>query len=725
MIASVLLEIKAKSVDKTFDYIIPNVLKETLKIGVRVSVPFGNQKLQGYVLDIKEDRKENYELKEILCQLDEEIILNKELLLIGKKIKELTLSSLSSAYSTMLPSALKARKNNHTTKKYEFYLCLNCSVEEANLLCKNKVQKEIISLFDSNITISKKEANEISASAVKTLLKKEILIEKKEECYRLQIGLEELEPKKTLTKEQKKAYEEMILRKTEATTILLHGVTGSGKTEVYMQVIEEIIKENKQALVLVPEISLTPQFIQNFTRRFGTQIAVLHSALSIGEKYDEWRKIMRGECNIVIGARSAIFAPLEKLGIIIIDECHSDSYKQENKPKYHVLDIANFRSQYHKCPVILGSATPTLEIMARAKKGLFHLVTLTKRAQNNTLPKCILVNKKEEIKKGNFLLSEILEQKITERLEKKEQVMILLNRRGHSTLIQCSSCGFVYKCPYCDITLTFHKSTKNLRCHYCGYTKYLDDFCPECKEESLNYYGLGTEKLESKLKEKFPNANIARMDTDTTSKKGTLETLMKSFQEKKYDILIGTQMISKGLDFPAVTLVGILNADMTLNIPDFRSSEKTFALLYQASGRAGRSTIPGEVIIETFNPDNKVLNFVQNQDYTGFYHYEMQVRKLLKYPPFYYIAHLTIKSKDYELARNESKKVSEFLRKNLDKDTLILGPTTANMFRINNVYHFEIMIKYRFDKKLKDTLKELEQIFMINKKIDLDIDMND
>ena len=703
---------------------IPEFLKETLKVGMRVSIPFGAQKLQGYVLEIKQEKSVNYELKEIIEQLDDEVILNKELLQIGNHIKELTLSSLSSAYNTMLPSALKAKKNNKASKKYESYLYLNHSLEESYALCKNEIQKELISLFESSGTISKKEANNISLSAVKTLLKKEIIFEKQEECYRLQIGLEELDQKKELTEEQKNAYEEIIKRKEEEITFLLHGVTGSGKTEIYMQVIEKVIEEKKQALVLVPEISLTPQFVQNFTKRFGSHIAVLHSGLSIGEKYDEWRKIMHGNSNIVIGARSAIFAPLKNIGIIIIDECHSDSYKQENNPKYHVFDIAQFRSHYHKCPIILGSATPTLEIMARAKKGLFKLLTLKKRAQNNSLPTCLLVDSKEEVKKGNSILSEILEQKIKDRLEKQEQVMILLNRRGHSTLIQCSACGFVYKCPYCDITLTFHKSTKNLRCHYCGYTKYLDNRCPECKEEALNYYGLGTEKLENILNEKFPTANIVRMDTDTTSKKGSLEKMMKSFQEKKYDILIGTQMISKGLDFPSVTLVGILNADITLNIPDFRSSEKTFALLYQASGRAGRSKIPGEVVIETFNPDNKVLKLVQNQDYYGFYHYEMQIRKLLKYPPFYYIAHLIIKSRDYEFAKEEAKKTSEFLKKNVEETTIVLGPTIANMFRVNNVYHFEIMIKYRFDDKLKTILKELDSMFLINRKVELEIDLN-
>lgn len=724
MIASILLEIKSKSVDKTFDYKIPDHLKDTLKVGMRVQVPFGSQKLEGYCLEIKETSTGSYELKEILEQLDEEVILTEELMMLGHFMKSLTLASLSSSYSTMLPTALKAKKNRNVAKKYETILSLKISYDEALLRCKNEMQKEILSLLDGNITIPKKEANLISISATKTLIKNGILEETQEESYRYQIGLYEKTKPKILNEEQQIAKEKILSYQNQSKTILLHGVTGSGKTEVYMQVIEQMQKEKKSALILVPEISLTPQFVENFAKRFDNQIAVLHSGLSQGEKYDEWRKIMRNEVNIVIGARSAIFAPLKNIGVIIIDECHSDSYKQENNPKYHVLDIATKRSEYHKCPLILGSATPTLEVMARAEKNVFELVSLTKRAHHNPLPTCILVDKKEEAKKGNVIISETLEEKIKDRLQKQEQVMILLNRRGHSTIIECSSCGFTYKCPYCDITLTYHKTSKNLRCHYCGYTKYIDNICPECKEDALNYYGIGTEKLEIVLKEKFPTAKIIRMDTDTTSRKGSLQKIMEGFQNHEYDILIGTQMISKGLDFPSVTLVGILNADSTLNIPDFRSGEKTFALLYQASGRAGRNIIPGEVVIETFNKDNKILNFVANQDYPSFYRYEMQIRKRLKYPPYYYLAQIKIKSREYELARTEAVKVVSFLKKNLNPNTIILGPTTANMFRVNNIYHFEIMLKYRFDEKLKRTLQELDKIFILNKKVDIDIDLS-
>lgn len=724
MIACVLVEIKAKSVDKTFDYLIPDHLVSSLKVGMRVLVPFGHQELEGYVLKIQNNSEIETELKEIIAQVDDEVILNEELLEVGKYMKESTLSSLCSAYSTMLPSALKAKKKTQISKKYESFLSLDMSQESAYILCKNEAQKQIIDLFSSGILISKQDAASISASSTNTLIKKGILKEEKEESYRYQIKEFLSDQKKELNEEQKNAYEKVTESLNEAKTFVIRGVTGSGKTEVYMQIIEHVISNQKQALVLVPEISLTPQFILNFARRFGENIAVLHSGLSEGEKYDEWRKIARNEVSIVIGARSAIFAPLKNIGIIIIDECHSDSYKQENRPKYHAQDIALFRSKYHNCPLVLGSATPTLETLARGKKGVYELIELKHRVNKNPLPSVTIVDMAEEVKRGHPIISELLERKIADRLEKKEQVMILLNRRGHSTTINCSSCGFTYKCPYCDITLTFHKSTKNLRCHYCGYTKFLDEKCPNCQEDALNYYGLGTEKLESVLKEKFGSARILRMDTDTTNKKGALEKMVEEFRENKYDILIGTQMISKGLDFPKVTLVGIVSADITLNIPDFRSGERTFALLYQASGRAGRSDLEGEVVIETFNPDNHVLNCVKNQDFEKFYEYEMNIRHTLKYPPYYYLTHIVIKGKNYEEVKKEANKTAIYLKKNLSNTSIILGPTTANMFRVNNVYHFEIMIKYRFDEKLKPTLKELDELFLLNKNVEIDIDLS-
>ncbi len=503
----------------------------------------------------------------------------------------------------------------------------------------------------------------------------------------------------------------------------MHGVTGSGKTEIYMQVIDEVIRKKQTAIVLVPEISLTPQFVHNFKSRFGRAVAVLHSGLSDGERYDEWRKIVRDEVSIVIGARSAVFAPLKNLGIIIIDEEHSESYKQENNPRYHAIDIAEFRAEYHQIPIVLGSATPTLERMARAGKKLYELLTLKNRVNASPLPTCTIVDMASEIKKGNFILSERLKVEIESAVSRGEQIILLLNRRGFSTTITCGACGFTYKCPNCDITLTYHKTKNNLRCHYCGYTIFKTDACPECKSD-LNYFGLGTEKLETILKEEFKDLRILRMDTDTTRKKNSYEKMVEQFKNHEYDILVGTQMISKGLDFPKVSVVGIINADTTLNIPDFRSGERTFDLLYQAAGRAGRKDTLGNVVIQTYNKDNFILKCVSEQNYAMFYNYEMNIRKKLKYPPYYYLVSLKVTSRDYELAMKEAKKVANFLKKNISETSIILGPTTSNIFKMNNIYRFQIIIKYRFDNQLTETLKELDKLFTLNNKVNLEIDKN-
>ena len=407
-----------------------------------------------------------------------------------------------------------------------------------------------------------------------------------------------------------------------------------------------------------------------------------------------------------------------------MDEEHSDTYKQDNTPRYHARDIALKRSEYYSCPLVLGSATPSLESMARANKGVYELITLTKRANNLAMPEVFIVDMKEELKKRNFIISELLDQKIKECLEKEEQVILLLNRRGFSTIITCSNCGFTYKCPHCEISLTYHKTSNTLRCHYCGYTKIKDDICPECKEKGLNYLGLGTEKLEEIIKEKYEKARTIRMDADTTTKKGAHDKIIASFRREEYNLLIGTQMISKGLDFPKCTLVGIINADTSLNIPDFRSSERSFSLLDQASGRAGRSTLKGTVIIQTFNPDNETIKAVKKHDYNSFYQSEMKVRKILKYPPYYYLANIKIASKDYSEASKEATKVKNYLEKNLDSSSIILGPSTASNFKRNNIYRFSITIKYRFDQELLKSLKELDDIYATNKKVFLEIDIN-
>ncbi len=718
MYVDVLVEIKAKQVDKTFTYLVPTKLQDKIKVGILVVVPFGKKKVEGYVLNIHHNIPD-FETKMIIDIKNEEIVLNEELINLGYFLKEETLCSLSTCFNAMLPKALKAKSGNVVNKKYISYLSLVNKDGKFNLQ-----QQKIIDLFKDNVEVLKKDAYLISESATKTLIKKGNIKEIKKEEYRYNLTNEEKDKPKKLNIEQQSAVDKISNYFNTSKTILLHGVTGSGKTEVYMHLIEKVLKQDKTALVLVPEISLTPQLILRFNKRFPKLIAVLHSHLSDGERFDEWRKIEKGECKIVIGARSAVFAPLKNLGIIILDEEHSDSYKQENNPKYQARKEAIKRSTYHNCPVILGSATPSLDSMARALKKRYEYVSITKRASGGDLPTISLVDMSEEAKNRHNILSRELEYKIIERLNKKEQVVLLLNRRGHSTIITCANCGFTYRCPYCDITLTYHKTNRHLRCHYCGYTKYVDDICPSCHEKSLNYYGLGTEKLEEYLKEVFPTAKVIRMDADTTTNKGVYEKIINDFQEGKYDILLGTQMVSKGLDFPNVSLVGIINADASLNIPEYKSNERSFALLTQASGRAGRSNIKGEVVIQTFNIMHPILKCVLNHNYQAYFNYEMKIRKTLKYPPYYYLVQIKLKSRDFNLVSSEIKKAKNYLEKNISKESIVLGPSPANPFLINGIYHYEILIKYRSDDKLIPALQELDKIYTIIPKVRLDIDLS-
>lgn len=721
MITQVLVELSSRNVDKTFDYLVPSQFEEAIQIGIRVLVPFGAQKLEGFVLGIKEINQDTYDsdkLKEILEVIDQEVILNQELLSLGREISEMTLSTLISSYQVMLPEALKARKKTQISKKMESYLSLGIA---ENISLINESQQEIFELVKKEGQVLKSNLTRISASSVKTLLKKGILVEEKKETYRLKREFT-LKEKYPLTSIQRKVVEEVLNEKGISQTFLLHGVTGSGKTEVYMELIEHTLNEGKSSIVLVPEISLTEQIVSRFKSRFGDDIAILHSRLSSGEKYDEWRKISRHEVKIVIGARSAIFAPLENLGMIIIDEEHTSSYKQEQTPKYSAIEVAKWRSNYHSCPLILGSATPTLESYARAKKGVYRLLEMKERVNQKALPEVKIIDLNQEItKEGHF--SKSLLKEIQIRLEKKEQIILLLNRRGYASFVSCKNCGHVEKCPNCDITLTYHKSSGMLRCHYCGYAIKLSSICPECGEEAINRLGIGTEKIEEELYSYFKDARILRMDLDTTTRKGSHEKMITAFRNHEYDILLGTQMIAKGLDFKEVTLVGVINADISLNLPDFRSSELTFQLLSQVAGRSGRGEKEGKVLIQTYNPDHYAICLAQTHDYQKFYEQEMKIRHELDYPPFYYLTSIKVLSKDYDSASKESQKIGNYLKQNL-KHSVILGPSIASVFRVNNVYRFQLIIKYKKDPDLYPVLKTLIEHYQSNSKIKIDIDFN-
>lgn len=720
----VLVELSNKNVDRTFTYLVPKHLEDKIKIGIRVQVPFANQILEGFVLKINEDYSnlDSSKLKEITRIVDDEVILNDELLKLGEYLKKTTLSTLISAYQIMLPKALKARNSVNINKKVESYISLNENNEMDLTSFKNK-QKEIINLVKEMKVVPKKILTEISTSSLKTLLNKGVLQENFKEKYRLSKSYE-LAEKHPLVEMQQAVVDEILSYKNKQEVFLLHGVTGSGKTEVYMEIIEKLLEDHKTSIVLVPEISLTEQIVNRFLSRFGNKIAVLHSRLSDGEKYDEYRKIANGEVSIVIGARSAIFAPLKNIGVIIIDEEHTDSYKQQElNPKYNAIDVAIERSKYHNCPVVLGSATPTLESYARGLKGVYHLLNMPERINNRPLPQVDIVDLTKEIKKGNYYFSDHLKEEMEKVLEKQEQVILLLNKRGYSSLSTCRNCGYTEKCPNCDISLTYHKTNNMLRCHYCGYGTKLNTICPKCHEESMTNLGIGTEKIEEELNNLFKSHKVVRMDLDTTSKKGQHEKIIRDFSDKKYSILLGTQMIAKGLDFENVTLVGVINADTSLNIPDFRSGEATFDLLSQVAGRSGRGSKKGKVIIQTYNPEHYILSYVKNHDYVGFYQNEMKIRKMLSYPPYVYITTLKIMSKDYELARNISNEVATYLKKNL-LNSKILGPSVANVFRINNIYRFQIIIKYKKEEALYQVLNQVDEHYKTQSKVKIDIDFN-
>lgn len=721
MVCECLVELEHVFIDKTFTYKINKEQLPLLKVGMRVVVPFGKQTLEGFVLKIYENKDVSLEnkLKEIISIVDTYPILNEELLTLGKYISKTTLCSLMTSYQAMLPKALKAKKKVNMTPKYDTYICINYGMYN-NDIKFNASQEKILELLKENKKVKKEVLNKISVSSVNTLLKKNILLEEKEENYRYNLINEE-KIKFNLNEEQQKVYKEIFNSINTNETFLLYGVTGSGKTNVYMKVIEDVIKNNKTAILLVPEISLTPQIIKRFTSYFSN-IAVLHSGLSDGEKYDEWRKINEGKVNIVIGARSAIFAPLKNIGVIIIDEEHSQTYKQENNPRYNAIDIAKERCKYHNCPLILGSATPSLESFARAKKGVYKLLELKNRYNNNSLPKVEIIDMNKEFKKASGYFSNTLIDQIKETLERNEQVILFLNRRGYSSFLTCSSCGYVEKCPNCDISLTYHKSSNMLRCHYCGYATKRKKLCPKCQEEFKDY-GIGTEKVEEELKSLIKDAKIIRMDVDTTTTKNAHGKIINSFLEEKYNILVGTQMIAKGLDFPNVTLVGVLNADIGLNFPDFRSSETTFSLLNQVLGRSGRGNKEGKVLIQTFNPEHYAIAYTKNHDYLGFYNEEMKIRKILKYPPYYYICSIKIISKDYNLASKSSYDVVNYLKQNI-KNEIILGPSVCNVFKLNNNYRFQIIIKYKDVNNILEYLTNIEHHYFNKKDIKIEIDFN-
>lgn len=746
MVASVIVDVKNNQVNRAFDYDIPDKFSYLQK-GSRVIVPFGPRKLLGFVIDIKEESDFD-KLKPILEVLDIVPSINDEMLMICKKMAENTNSFLISTLLTVIPNMMKAkyqkllhRLNDNICEEIKHlfkandYIPINDNLNKYMKIIQKEINNNNLEVYyevlerasiksikmlkinDLSFTDITKRQNDVisyllkgetkksdlisdlgvSDSVIKKLIEKNIIVEYDYEIYR-EIKDNRFDKNVVLNGEQEYVYNEIKNSLNTNKKFLLHGVTGSGKTEIYIKIIEDVIKNNKNAIMLVPEISLTPQMVNRFKGHFKENVAVLHSALSDGERYDEWRKIQRKEVKIVVGARSAIFAPFENLGIIIIDEAHETSYKQDDSPRYNAKDIAILRGEYHNCPIVLGSATPNVIDYYNATLGLYQLLEIKNRANQKKPPKAIVVDMKEELKSGNKSpISRKLEEKIREKLDLGEQIILLLNRRGHSSFVMCRSCGDVVKCPNCDVTLTYHLDKDYLKCHYCGYSQNNISSCPSCKSNLIKYVGTGTEKIVEELNKKFKEARIIRMDQDTTSKKGSHEEILTKFRNHECDILVGTQMIAKGLDFPNVTLVGILMADLILKMPDFRSSEKTFDLIQQVSGRAGRHEKPGEVIVQAYDQDHYSIICAANNNYLEFYNTEMNVRKHMKYSPYMNMCQLLLTGPD----KNQLYKEANNIINMLDDEIKYLGPSDSIISKINNKFRVQLTLKYN---KSIDTL---------------------
>lgn len=590
-----------------------------------------------------------------------------------------------------------------------------------NTLRQNAVkQKKLVMDIIENAATYPKSQNKLekelglTAAVLNSAVKKGWLVKKAVEVYRNPLaGFEDDEKPKpvTLNEQQQAALDQIAsaINKRRSKTFLLEGITGSGKTEVYLHAISKALSQGRNALMLVPEISLTPQMVRQVKARFGNQVAVLHSALSEGEKYDEWRRIRRSETKVVVGARSAVFAPLDNIGLIVIDEEHEASYKQETDPRYNAKDVALWRSRYHHCPLVLGSATPALGSRARAQKHVYQLLRLTKRANNKKLPQVNLIDLKHvQFAGGQFDLSVDLVAAIKKRLEKKEEVILMLNRRGFANFMLCRECGFVLKCPNCDVSLNLHKDTNSMQCHYCGHSEPIPQACPNCQSKQIRFLGTGTQKVQEELKELLPGARILRMDVDTTRRKGSYKRILDAFGDHEADILLGTQMIAKGLDFPNVTLVGVINADTGLWISDYNASERTFELLTQVAGRAGRAEKEGEVLIQTYNPEHYAIQLAKTQDYERFYGYEMHVRHEGNYPPYFFTVLISISAKKEQNAAREAFRIKRYLMQHLGQETIILGPSPSAISRLKNKYYYQILVKYKKEPNLNKLLHHVQ-----------------
>lgn len=713
VVATVAVDNTFFSFDTDYSYIVPNSILENAQIGSKVSVPFGrgDKTRDGIIIELVEtDLEKSNNLKEIKS-IDEKL-LDDELVKLAVWLKERCFCTTYDCLKQMLP-----RKYGVLKGKSERMVRLLVD-DESELSQVTKKQKIVCDLLFDIGTAGANEICEfcsVGISVLKNLEKNGIIEFYSKEIYRNPYENKEVldNSEILLSEEQQKAY---LINKNmlgSGKSGLLFGVTGSGKTQIYLKLIDDVIENGKDVIVLVPEIALTPQTLSIFHRRYGDKVAVIHSGLSLGERNDEYKRIDRGLAKIVVGTRSAIFAPVHNLGLIVMDEEQEQTYKSERTPRYNAKDIAKFRARYNKAYFLMSSATPSIETYSNALNGKYVLSTVTQRYGNAVLPNVITVDMKNEMKNGNKSpISSILLQHLTETIDNGKQAILLINRRGYNTFIACNECGHVITCPNCSISLTYHSYNNRLVCHYCGYTKKLDNICPECGSDAVRYSGFGTQRIEEELQALLPDAKILRMDADTTTAKFSHEKLLEQFGNKEYNILIGTQMVAKGLDFEDVILVGVVNADNSLYDQNYTASERSFDLITQVVGRAGRRDNSGTAIIQTVNPQNETIDFSSHQDYIGFYNNEIMLRKLMIYPPFCDIYSATFTGENENTVSLCSKAFFDRLVEyNSDeyKDIklVVLGPTQAKISKINNTYRYRLAIKCKNSQRIRQMITKI------------------
>lgn len=730
--AKIIIQSLSDKLDRFFTYLIPNEFMENIFLGSVVKVSFGNHNkiVFGFVFEIldengllESDRKYLKNIKSIKS-VDDRFFLSNESLELIKYIKQKYLCSYYEAISLFIPSKFL----DDASLKIKDYIFLDTDVEVPNKFKKEPYTSILKFVYENQNIYDKNELskmNKFSKSSISTLIKHGILkIKSKELSVASFINCDNYE-KKCLNYEQKKVYNEII--EGEDKVFLVHGVTGSGKTELYLAIFEHFIKNGGDCIILVPEISLTPQMIERVKGRFNNDVVVYHSKLTVNERYTEWEKVISGKVKVAIGTRSALFLPFKNLSCIVIDEEHESTYKSESDPKYIVKDVAiEYSKLKDNLKVILGSATPSIESYYKAKINEYKLLEIKNRVNFRKFPKIEIINMKDELNQGNkSIFSKTLYSKINERIFKEEQTILFLNKRGFSSFVSCRSCGYVYKCKFCDITLTYHGASKYLMCHYCGYGEKNKNQCVKCGSNYVKYFGIGTEKVELLSKKFFPNARILRMDFDTTRKKNSYSEIYDKIKNKEVDIIIGTQMIAKGFDFENVTLVGVLAADLSMNIPDYKAYERTFQLLNQVSGRAGRGEKLGEVCIQTYDPDSYVIRHSRNNDYKSFYDEEIKIRKTLNYPPFTDILNVLFQSKDVKFYDEVIIYLYQKLKNEFSSMYQILGPSSCMISKINDYYRWQIIIKGKYDfevyNKIKEMIYENLQNFKFEYKVSFDV----